>query len=80
MQQRKHVEAQVAQKRVLGAEHQAVFHLGRHAEAEQLQRDLHTLKERILGADHPDTQRLANELSDSLRLQGKLAEAFFWKR
>jgi hypothetical protein len=48
---------------------------GKHAEAEQIEREVLSVHTRVLGAEHPDTLTSSNNLAVSLSLQGKYAEA-----
>jgi hypothetical protein len=48
---------------------------GKHAEAERIQREVHEVQKRVLGAEHPATMTSANSLALSLSNQGKHAEA-----
>ena len=48
---------------------------GKHAEAEEMQREVLAVRKRVLGAEHPDTLTTASNLATSLSRQGKHAEA-----
>jgi tetratricopeptide (TPR) repeat protein len=48
---------------------------GRYGEAEQLYGQALTIRERLLGDDHPDTASSLNNLANLYRAQGKYAEA-----
>jgi hypothetical protein len=48
---------------------------GKYAEAERIQREVHSLQIRVLGAEHPSTLLTANNLAASLSYQGKYVEA-----
>jgi hypothetical protein len=48
---------------------------GKHAEAEQMQRELLDLQRRVLGPEHPNTLATMNNLANTLDDQGKHAEA-----
>jgi Tetratricopeptide repeat len=71
---------------VLGAEHPSTLdsmdnlavvlnRQGKHAEAEEIQRQTLRLYTKVLGAEHPSTLRSMNNLVDALRQQGKHEEA-----
>ena len=48
---------------------------GKHAEAEEMEREVLAVRKRVLGAEHPDTLTTASNLASSLSRQGKHAEA-----
>ena len=48
---------------------------GKYAVAEQEHRAVLAIRERVLGAEHPDTLRIRNSLASALQIQGKYAEA-----
>ena len=48
---------------------------GKHAEAEEMQREVLAVRKRVLGAEHPDTLTTASNLASSLSDQGRHAEA-----
>jgi hypothetical protein len=48
---------------------------GKYAEAERIEREVHEVRKRVLGAEHPDTLTSANNLAESLPYQGRYAEA-----
>ena len=48
---------------------------GKHAEAEQMERELIDVRRRVLGPEHPKTLNTMNNLACSLSGQGKHAEA-----
>ena len=48
---------------------------GKHAEAEEMLREVLAVEKRVLGTEHPDTLATANNLATSLFDQGKHAEA-----
>ena len=71
---------------MLGAEHpstlraagslaSSLFHQGKHAEAEEMRREVLAVRKRVLGAEHPSTLQTAHNLAISLSHQGKHAEA-----
>jgi hypothetical protein len=48
---------------------------GKYVEAERIQREVHGVQKRVLGAEHPETLATANNLGLSLSGQGKYVEA-----
>ena len=48
---------------------------GKHAEAEEMGREVLSVLKRVLGTEHPDTLTTASNLASSLFDQGKYAEA-----
>ena len=48
---------------------------GKHIEAEQENRAVLSIQERVLGAENPDIFQSCYNLADSLKAQGKLAYA-----
>ena len=48
---------------------------GKYAEAEKMEREVLAERQRVMGAEHPDTLTAADNLADSLKRQGKYAEA-----
>ena len=53
----------------------ALLHQGKYAHAELLLRDLHAVRMRVDGAEHPDTLTTAANLASTLSDQGKHVEA-----
>jgi tetratricopeptide (TPR) repeat protein len=51
------------------------LHQGKNAQAERLLRDVHAVRMRVLGAEHPNTLMGASNLAASLADQGKYADA-----
>ncbi len=51
-----------------------LFDQGKHAEAEQMQRELLDVQRRVLGPEHPDTLITMGHLALSLGAQGMQAE------
>ena len=65
-------------KRVLGAEHPATlstannlatcfYSQGKHAEAEEMQREVLAVRKRVLGAEHPATLAAASDMLQATR-------------
>jgi hypothetical protein len=74
------------QKRVVGAEHPdtltsannlatSLSHQGKHADAERIHREVHSVLKLMLGAEHPSALMSASSLAMSLSNQGKYDEA-----
>ena len=79
------LEAQERVTRVLGPEHQLTLkvsnglanlldELGRHEEAEEIHREVLSVRRRTLGEKHPDVHSSLNNLAGALHAQGKLDE------
>ena len=49
--------------------------LGKHAEAEAMEREVLAARREVLGPRHPDTLATMGNLADTLRALGKHAEA-----
>jgi tetratricopeptide (TPR) repeat protein len=50
-------------------------HHGKYVDAERIQREVHEVERRVLGAEHPGTLMTANNLAASLAYQGKYVDA-----
>jgi hypothetical protein len=70
-------EAEESEERLAAAGNLATARVGdgQYAEAERIEREVHSIKRRLLGEEHPETLRSANNLAMSLSGQGKHAEA-----
>ena len=53
----------------------SLLHQGKYVDAERIQREVHGVRKRVLGAEHPDTLTSASNLASSLEDLGKHAEA-----